>query len=237
LINVADIARVLLNVVPWRVRKYSRSRHREWAFRRAMWTFATRPIESLAGDADVLRRLTYGWGNEDWSAFPDYLKVCLAQIDGTRGPILECGSGLSTLLFGLVAQRTGNIVWTLEHNADWAQKVTDRLIEFGIDAVRLCVQPLRDYGDFSWYDPPLRSMPARFAGVVCDGPPGDTKGGRYGLLPVMRERLAPSAWILLDDAVRSEERAIASRWGAEFGATVEIRGTVRPYAALTMPPT
>lgn len=72
--------------------------------------------------------------------------------------------------------------------------------------------PLKDYGDFCWYDAPLESMPDSFSLVICDGPPGATKGGRYGLVPFMRDRLRSGCVILLDDAEREEERTIAARW-------------------------
>jgi hypothetical protein len=43
---------------------------------------------------------------------------------------------------------------------------------------------------------------------VCDGPKGTTRGGRYGLAPVMKDRLAPGCIVLLDDTSREAERAI-----------------------------
>ncbi|RPH77600.1 MAG: hypothetical protein EHM77_07815, partial [Planctomycetaceae bacterium] len=180
-------------------------------------------------------RLAYGWNNEDWSACGDYLHACLQRTLDTRGPILECGSGLSTLLLGMIAQRIGGFVWSLEHHGQWAERVAGEIERFGIRSVRLCVSPLKDYGEYTWYDPPLATMPDGFAGVVCDGPPGETKGGRYGMMPVMRSRLKPGAWVLLDDADRENERAIAARWANESGASCEIHRADRPYVALTMP--
>ena len=46
-------------------------------------------------------------------------------------------------------------------------------------------------GSFVWYDVPKDVWPAEFRLVVCDGPPGDMKGGRYGLLPLVGARLPP----------------------------------------------
>jgi hypothetical protein len=77
-------------------------------------------------------------------------------------------------------------------------------------------------------------MPGRFALVVCDGPPYDTKGGRYGLVPRMRERLQPGCVILLDDAYREQERAIARRWKAELGASFTILGATKPYIEMVV---
>jgi hypothetical protein len=70
--------------------------------------------------------------------------------------------------------------------------------------------------------------------VICDGPPGGTKGGRYGLIPIMSERLATGCTILLDDVVRESERAIANRWQAETGATSETLGAKKPYIKLSV---
>jgi hypothetical protein len=77
-------------------------------------------------------------------------------------------------------------------------------------------------------------MPGVFDLVICDGPPGTTKGGRYGLVPIMRERLKPGCAILLDDAGREQERAIADRWKTELGASFEICGSSKPYIKMTI---
>ena len=84
--------------------------------------------------------------------------------------------------------------------------------------------------------PPLAEMPGQFAMVVCDGPPGTTPGGRYGLLPVMGSSLAPGCQILLDDAAREDEKIIAARWAAHLGTEFVFHGTVKPYAELIVPP-
>jgi len=100
--------------------------------------------------------------------------------------------------------------------------------------VFLCVKPLKDYTGFSWYDPPLESMPVSFALVICDGPPADTVGGRYGLVPIMRQRLKPSCIILLDDAVRDQDQEIAKRWEAELGTQSEILGDYKSLIRITV---
>ncbi|MDO9580730.1 MAG: hypothetical protein Q7J06_09235 [Bacteroidales bacterium] len=64
----------------------------------------------------------------------------------------------------------------------------------------------------------------KFCLVICDGPPGGTKGGRSGLIPVMRSKLERSALILLDDAARPYERLIAELWLNKFHAKVEVSG-------------
>jgi hypothetical protein len=50
----------------------------------------------------------------------------------------------------------------------------------------------------------------------------------------MGDRLLPGCVILLDDAGRHEERAIAERWGAELRASYEMLGDRKPYARMTV---
>jgi hypothetical protein len=115
-------------------------------------------------------------------------------------------------LLGLFAGNRGIDVWTLENSAEWHQRMSDTLKENGIRGVKNCHAPLKDYGPFSWYDAPVSAMPARFSMVVCDGPPGTTKGGRYGLVPVLRDRLQGGTIILLDDAHRESELEALTEW-------------------------
>ncbi|MHC4846180.1 MAG: hypothetical protein ACYTCU_08465, partial [Planctomycetota bacterium] len=68
-----------------------------------------------------------------------------------------------------------------------------------------------------------------------DGPPGDTRGGRYGLFPLMGGRLAPGCVLLLDDAEREGEQDVARRWETAWGASLEVLGTAKPYFRLTLP--
>jgi hypothetical protein len=183
-------------------------------------------------DAELLSDLIYGWGNS-WSARHEFLDSCLQHVRKSDGPILECGSGLSTLLVGALAQQMGKSVWTLEHDAEYACRVQGFLDRYGVHSVKICVSPLEDFGEFDWYQPPaFASIPGKFSLVICDGPPGGTRGGRFGLVPVMREKLRPDCTILLDDGGREDEREIASLWAAMLGAHEETFGTEKPFIRL-----
>lgn len=220
--------------LPPRLRRFLRARHRDFVFRRAMRRYLSDPEAAIAPGSTVMPDLVYGWGNDYWSALEEYLTACARSAMHAEGPILECGSGLTSIVVGVIAQQAGNTMCSLENNPEWSRKVQDCLTRYRIDAVRLFTAPLKDHPDFSWYDPPLDEMPDRFALVVCDGPPGMTRGGRYGLAPVMGDRLKPGCVILLDDAGRREERAIAERWGAELRASFEMLGDRKPYVRITV---
>jgi hypothetical protein len=138
--------------------------------------------------------------------------------------VLECGSGLTTLLLGLLAGRRGVGVWSLEHLIEWRKRVASALARHDIREVHLLLAPLENYGPFTWYSPKV-PLPGHFDLVVCDGPPSDTHGGRYGMLPVMRERIDERTMILLDDAERPSEHQVLRQWQADAAVTIAVRET------------
>ena len=199
-----------------------------------MRKFLSAPERALSADSQLLSDLIYGWGNESWSALNEYLAACISHALQTDGEILECGSGLSTLLVGAAAKYRGARHVALEHNAEWADRVRKQLARFKIDSVTLVCDPLKDYGEFVWYDMSNAPDVHGYTMVICDGPPGTTKGGRYGLVPIMREKLRSGAQILLDDAGRAEEQEIAARWQTEMPATCEFIGKSKPFIKITV---
>ena len=199
-----------------------------------MRRFLRNPEGSLDKGNSLLSDLISGWGNTAWSAKEEYLKACIKHALEARGPILECGSGLTTLLVGGIATSRGNAYWALEHTPEWADRVERFLDEFSLRQVTLDAKPLRDYGDYSWYDPSFESMPDSFDLVICDGPPGSTKGGRSGLVPVMRSKLRKGCIVLLDDASREEEIRVAQKWEVELQASARLCGDAAQHIELVV---
>lgn len=224
------LAKSILPIDP--IRNYVRMTKQRALLKRALDELAHDPWRALEAGSDIPRRLIEGWGNASWSTDDEYLIASMSELRRTEGPILECGSGLSTIVLGIVARQMGREVWTLEHDAQWGERVGKALAERGVASVHLCVAPLKNYGDFSWYDPPLDAMPRQFGLVICDGPPGKGHGGRSGFLPVMRNRIAARCTILLDDTIRDEERSIALRWSDELGAPAQFCGKRKSFAAI-----
>src|SRR5262252_2063791 len=195
---------------------------------------AVRQIRDVAPGAtptrETLNELIVGWGNEGFAAQVDYLEEVSRHAAKTPGPILECGSGLTTIVLGLLAGRRGVATWSLEHTPEWRTRVQCTLQQFDLPNVQVCRAPLRNLNHFEWYDAPLEVMPAEFRLVICDGPPGTTTGGRYGLLPLMGDRLPTGAVILLDDAGRAGEAAVIDRWTSEASLRTSYAGS---FAVMT----
>lgn len=187
---------------------------------------AVRTISKLpAGqvpDRDQLAEVIEGWSNQGFAANLEYLEAVAKHSVTTPGPVLECGSGATTILLGILCGQRNIEVWSLENSPEWQARVTNVLTSNGISSVHVCPSPLVEYEDFAWYNPPLGQIPKQFSLVICDGPPGDTSGGRYGLLPVMGDRIPPGSIILLDDAGRPGELELIRKWETEAAFETEL---------------
>lgn len=198
-------------------------------FEASMADFLADPAKASRSDHPLVSDLVAGWNNQGYSALNDFVAACVSYALKSKGPVLECGSGLTTLILGGIAKQLGYEVWAMEHKSKWARRIRSYLDHFGMNNVRLCSSPLRQYESFDWYDPPLAIMPRQFELVVCDGPPGRTRGGRSGLSGVMGEHMGPGTLILLDDAQRRGEIRAADLWTRRFKARCKQVNADRPY--------
>lgn len=137
--------------------------------------------------------------------------------------IVECGSGTSTLWLAYAARHIGGArVVALDHDARFAAATRALLERHGLgEFAEVRHAPLREVrvGEevLSWYDTEQLTDVASVELLLVDGPPKWTGAqARYPALPVLRDRLAPGALILADDAQRPEERRTIRRWRAEY---------------------
>ncbi|HEX6249920.1 MAG TPA: hypothetical protein VFZ56_00645 [Gemmatimonadaceae bacterium] len=171
----------------------------------------------------LLEQFRRAWGNESFSADVTYVSEVVSHVSRCSAPVLECGSGLTTLVAGLAAERRGVTVLSLEQDREWAEFVTQRLRRNAIHNVEVRYAPLRDYGGFVWYDVETVALPERFELVLCDGPAVFEEWGeahaqwRYGVLPVLAARSVRVDRILLDDATEPRAARLLRRWQQAFG--------------------
>ena len=178
------------------------------------------PIGTLS-----LSRLVFSWGNFGYSASIRYLQQVERLFRVSSGAVLECGSGATTLLLALLAEKYDRHVWTFENHEDWGQQIREILRGFELKRLTVCHTPLRSYGSYEWYTLPFAPLPHDIGLVVCDGPPGTIQGGRYGLFPVMNDHLRSDCRILLDDTHRRREKELIGRWASERRLTWSPLGT------------
>ncbi len=202
------------------------------------WLFYLRIFRSKVENDEkinkrLIKKLIFAWGNEGFSAKEDYLEACLNHTLKTNSSILECGSGLTTILMGFIAKKRGIKMITLEHSDFWAKKVQHYLQKYKLDTVILFNTPLKDFGDFEWYDVNYLTYDIKELGlIICDGPPGNTKGGRYGLIPIMKKFIKKHCIILVDDMIRDKEKVMINDWKKIIDFEIEIINTEYPFAIL-----
>lgn len=113
---------------------------------------------------DLLEAIKYV--NNPFGAPSTVLGVGIALARKATKPIIECGSGLSTVL---IAAATDQQVWAIENHPNHAQKLRDMVKEAGLTNVVLVTAAIKD----GWYDlsADAAAMPERFGLAIVDGPP------------------------------------------------------------------
>lgn len=191
----------------------------------------------------LAERLGLGQGlpfTPKWSAAPDFLDLIVGHALSARPTaIVECGSGLSTLMLARCCQLNGRgQVFSLENGAEFAANTRAELTRYGLDTFAAVIDaPLRrctvNGQYFQWYD--TAALPVRGLDLlIIDGPPGFLRRhARYPALPLLFDRLADGCAVFLDDAARPDEREIVAMWQAEFpGVRHEYLATERGCSVL-----
>lgn len=183
-----------------------------------------RQLEALLGLYAELRLPDSLPPTRGWAASPDLL-LALARHARDQQPriVLECSSGVSTLVLARCMQQNGGgKVISLEHDAGYAERTRELLRRHGLsDWAEVLHAPLRSHvlhGEhWPWYDLTGLALSGPIDMLVVDGPPQAVRRmARYPAGPLLLPRLAPDGWVFLDDAGRTDEQAMLARWRLEF---------------------
>ncbi|MGV7206268.1 O-methyltransferase [Oxalobacteraceae bacterium A2-2] len=183
-----------------------------------------RQLEALLGLYAELRLPASLPPTRGWAASPDLL-LALARHARDQQPrsVLECSSGVSTLVLARCMQQNGSgKVVSLEHDAGYADRTRELLRRHGLsDWAEVLHAPLRPHllhGEaWSWYDLDGLALSGPIDMLVVDGPPQAVRRmARYPAGPLLLPKLAPDGWVFLDDAERADEQAMLARWRLEF---------------------
>lgn len=156
-----------------------------------------------------------------WAASPDLIEVVVDEMVSRRPSlVVECGSGVSTLWFGLAIRHFGFDckVVALEHHEGFAEQTRAVLTRHGLDdiaEVRLAPLTEVEVAGYHgrWYDPQALSTLSDVGLLLVDGPPAATGvHARFPAVPMLRERFADSVSIVLDDMIRKDEQEVARMW-------------------------
>jgi len=179
------------------------------------------------------------WGN-DWAAGPDMLTAAAEVARSVTGPVLECGSGLSTLILAAAVGPEREVL-ALEHDPDYHALTEDAAKQYGLPNVRVVEAPLvhEDSGE-QWYGG--AEGLGQYQLIVVDGPPRLYAKSRGGAVELVRRHLAPGGVVLLDDAedpnIRGTAERIAEAVGGELhvlGEKSRIQDNPSPFFAIRRP--
>lgn len=163
-----------------------------------------------------------------WVISPDFANLLVGHILRHKPKLLvELGSGASTILSSYCVEKIGvGKIVSFEHIEDFAEASRRGLDEHGLTEYAKVIQ-----GDlttttikgqsYQWYDTLNMQDLSNIDLLVVDGPPDGThKMARYPALPVLYDRLADNAIILVDDYMRDDEYEMVNLWIEEFDLEV-----------------
>ena len=138
--------------------------------------------------------------------------------------LVECGSGLSSILIGLALRDRARYFtqvrcYSLEHDEAWLEKTRWLLCRLNLSPF---VEPVHaplvrtqvGEDEVHTYDMAL-APPTGIDFMLIDGPPHDV--GRAGVVPRIRNQLSPNAVVVLDDAGRQSEQRCCENWTTNNG--------------------
>lgn len=175
-----------------------------------------RPVALLVGSVQLRRALrgtasadgaagwlVRGWGNPRYAASPELLASVIRATQVADAPIVECGSGVTSVVLAAAHKHLGTRVVSLEHDPRWASTVRRRLKHLGHRHEFLLHRPLEAGERADWYSVLPGDLPAQIGVLLCDGPPASTRGGRLGVLQAIVET-SPTI-VIIDDVERPAE--------------------------------
>ncbi len=161
-----------------------------------------------------------------WALTADAAALMVREVALMRPKVVvELGSGVSTVLLGrLFKQRGEGKVYSLDHDAAWAERTRQHLRASGIEEyAQVFDAPLarQRFGDreYLWYSVPETVRGLTIDLLIVDGPPAaidPDRMPRYPALPAFVDQLSPHAVIYVDDAARPQEQAMMERWQREY---------------------
>ena len=237
--NIANIAnlmqspRQLVRALKWK------------RFRSDPWTCMLRRMRVPVPATDRLTELrnTPGWPQSvraalhqiprdfvtDWSLAADSGLWLYNHIRWSAyRTLVECGSGLSSILIGLALRDRARYFsqvrcYSLEHDAQWLEKTRWLLCRLNLSPF---VEPIHaplvraqtGTGQSYTYDTALAPR-HDIDFMLIDGPPHNV--GRADVMLHLRRRLSPNAVVVLDDAGRRSEQLCCENWTKHHGLKLQ----------------
>lgn len=156
----------------------------------------------------------FQYAANNYAADAGVLAVVTSVARKCCGPIIETGSGLSSVFMGAATDQT---VYSMEHVTNYAAQTVTWCEEAGVSNVGVCCAPLKDF----WYDVDQFDLPKKFAMGFCDGPPR-----MYGTRMKFFDVLAPRCEVIVVDDIKTDNNfaKAVNDWAEANGRTMQVLG-------------
>src|SRR5690606_20288541 len=153
------------------------------------------------------------WGA--WSIDPKLAHELIGYLEREKPrSILETGSGITSVIFGIYKKRHNAHVISLEHDERYFDINQRKLDKLGLEH-KITLEPLFKRSDGYWYGQDRYEVDF----CLIDGPPE-----AYGRGEVLNQIDAKVYW--LDDANRPHEQKLLEKWGREYHlVNLSFKGT------------
>ncbi|NLE45717.1 MAG: hypothetical protein GX620_13425 [Chloroflexi bacterium] len=171
-----------------------------------------------------------------WAMEPEGLVTLLSHIQFHQPRVIvECGSGLSTLLIGnLIKQNRSGHLYSVEEDENWHRTMSNLIDDQGLgEWITLVHAPLKPYPvsdghEVKWYCTEVLkqalSTVDRIGLLIVDGPKTVDHLSRFPALPYFASMVNDKTLLVLDDANRPQEACVIDEWQKRYSLSVKMHG-------------
>ena len=201
-----------------------------------------RLIERVAGCGQIIpdelvRDVYAAWGDPLTDERLTYIHHALAEVGKARGPILQCGSSLLTLLAGLLCEADPNAdkrLWVFEHDRHWGSVVRSWTAAHELRRTHVIVTPAERFDGYVWYMLDPGRVPSDFALVLCDASSALPSSAR-GVVTRMANQLGDRCVLLVRSARRPRDLKFLADWAKTENAAFVLKEGSDPYLKIALP--
>ena len=185
---------------------------------------------------EQLIELWQSWGDDLPISRLPYIRTSIAEAARCAGPILQCGSSLSSILIGIIchqARAWSKQLWILEHDPHWGNMIRSYLKQYEIGKAHVISAPIEQFDGFVSYILDASRLPKSFALVLCDASVALPSSAR-GVMERMSDHLDDRCVFLARNAKRPRDLKRLADWAKKRSAPFVIRDEGDPYVKIAL---
>jgi hypothetical protein len=161
------------------------------------------------------------WGDPLQQSDERFLRSCLAEAQAAEGPILQCGTSLTTLVLGAIcdqSEQNKKQLWCLEHDSHWSNLMRSWLTEYQVRSAHVIHSRARMFDNYVWYSLDPDRLAKRYSLIICDGC-RETAQGAIGTITRLHKRIADKFVILIRNVKSTPDLKYLASWAKTHDAS------------------